>query len=236
VPRFVVLHHAEVASTMDEARVRAGDGAPDGTVVVARRQTGGRGRQGRDWFSPEGNLHASVLLRPGVAPTRLTELGFAAALAVADATDAVLPGGRSRLKWPNDVLVDGAKVAGVLVEIIEDAAAIVGIGMNIATAPKGTLYPVMCLRDAGSAVMPDVVLTELLAALEQHLARWRDEGFAPLRAAWLARGPRVGEVVRVRVGGRVQTGRFAGLDADGALLLDEDGVPCRLMVGEVVAR
>ncbi len=106
-------------------------------MVVAGRQTRGRGRHGRDWFSPEGNLYASILLRPGLPPARLSELGFVVALAAADAADAVLPGGRARLKWPNDVLVDGGKIAGILVEIIEDNAAVIGIGLNIAHAPAG---------------------------------------------------------------------------------------------------
>jgi BirA family biotin operon repressor/biotin-[acetyl-CoA-carboxylase] ligase len=240
VPRFVVRHHAELASTMDEARARAGEGAPDGTVVVARRQTRGRGRQGRDWFSPEGNLYASVLLRPGLPPSRLSELGFIVALAVADAVDVALPGGRARLKWPNDVLVGDAKVAGILVEIIEDNAAIVGIGLNIAQAPGVAPYPVTCLRDAdphnaGATVSADAVLTHLLAALERHLAQWTEHGFARSREAWLARGPSPGDLVRVRIGARIDTGRFAGLDADGALLLAGDGALRRVVAGEVVA-
>jgi BirA family transcriptional regulator, biotin operon repressor / biotin---[acetyl-CoA-carboxylase] ligase len=235
VPRFVVRHHAELASTMDEARARAGEGAPDGTVVVARRQTRGRGRHGRDWFSPEGNLYASVLLRPGLPPARLSELGFIVALAVADTVDVALPGGRARLKWPNDVLVGDAKVAGILVEIIEDNAAIVGVGLNIAQAPEAASYPVTCLHDAGATVSADAALTHLLAALEQHLARWTEHGFAWSREAWLARGPSRGDLVRVRIGARTDTGRFAGLDADGALLLAEDGALRRVVAGEVVA-
>ena len=235
MPRFVVQHHAELASTMDAARAGARDGAPDGTVVVARRQTRGRGRHGRDWFSPEGNLYASILLRPGRPPARLTELGFIVALAAADAVDAVLAGGRARLKWPNDVLIDGAKVAGILVEIIEDNAAVIGIGVNIAQAPEATLYPVTCLRNAGATASCEAVLTHLLAALEQHLAHWAEHGFARSRAAWLARGPAPGDVVRVRIGTRIDAGRFAGLDADGALLLAEDGATRRVVAGDVVA-
>jgi BirA family transcriptional regulator, biotin operon repressor / biotin---[acetyl-CoA-carboxylase] ligase len=239
MPRFVVQHHAVLASTMDAAREGARDGAPDGTVVVAGRQTHGRGRQGRDWFSPEGNLYASILLRPELQPSRMSELGFIVALAAADAVDAVLPGGRTRLKWPNDVMVDGAKVAGILVEIVEGNTAIIGIGVNIAQAPQGmpegAPYPVACLRDAGAITSPGAVLAHLLAALEQHVAHWTEHGFAPSRVAWLARGPAPGDVVRVRIGTRIDTGRFAGLDADGALLLAEEGTLRRVIVGDVVA-
>jgi BirA family biotin operon repressor/biotin-[acetyl-CoA-carboxylase] ligase len=234
VPRFVVQHHAVLASTMDAARACARDGAPDGTVVVAGRQTQGRGRQGRDWFSPEGNLYASILLRPGLPSARLSELGFVTALAVADAVDAVLPGRRARLKWPNDVLLDGGKIAGILVEIVEDNAAVIGIGLNIAEAPDAAPYPVTCLRDAGARTSPEAVLAHLLAALEAHLAHWTEHGFAASRTAWLARGPASGDLVSVRVGARVDTGRFAGLDADGALLLAADGATRRVVAGEVV--
>jgi BirA family biotin operon repressor/biotin-[acetyl-CoA-carboxylase] ligase len=235
VSRFIVQHHAMLASTMDAARAAARDGAPDGTVVVARQQTQGRGRHGRDWFSPEGNLYASILLRPGLPPTRLSELGFIVALAAADAVDAVLPGGRARLKWPNDVLIDGGKVAGILVEIVEDNAAVIGIGLNIAHAPAAAPYPVTCLRDAGANTAPEVALAHLLAALEQHLAHWNEHGFARSRAAWLARGPAPGNPVSVRIGTHIDTGRFVGLDTDGALLLAEGGATRRVVVGDVVA-
>jgi BirA family transcriptional regulator, biotin operon repressor / biotin---[acetyl-CoA-carboxylase] ligase len=235
VPRFVVQHHAVLASTMDVVRAGARQGAPDGTVVVAGRQTQGRGRHGRDWFSPEGNLYASILLRPGLPPGRLSELGFIVALAVADAVDAALPGGRTRLKWPNDVLVDGAKVAGILIEIVEDNVAVIGIGLNISRVPEAAPYPITCLRDAGADTSPDAVLTHLLAALEMHLAHWAEHGFAQIRAAWLARGPAPGDTISVRVGTRIDTGQFAGLDVDGTLLLADGGSLRRVLAGEVIA-
>jgi len=235
VPRFIVQHHAALPSTMDAARTSARDGAPDGTVVVARQQTQGRGRHGRDWFSPEGNLHASILLRPGLSPARLSELGFVVALAAADAVDAVLQRGRARLKWPNDVLLDGAKIAGILVEIVEDNAAIIGIGLNILRVPDVAPYPVTCLCDAGANTSPAAVLAHLLSALERRLAHWSGHGFAHARDAWLARGPAPGDMIRVRIGARIDTGRFAGLDADGALLLAENGATRRVVAGDVVA-
>jgi len=220
---------------MDAARAAAHDGAPDGTVVVARQQTQGRGRQGRDWFSPEGNLYASILLRPGLPPARLSELGFIVALAAADAVDAMLPGGRARLKWPNDVLIDAGKIAGILVEIVEDNAAVIGIGLNVAHAPTAAPYPVTCLRDAGANTSPQAALMHLLSALEHRLAHWAKHGFAHAREAWLARGPTPGEMIRVRIGTRIDAGRFAGLDADGALLLAEGGATRRVVAGDVVA-
>jgi BirA family biotin operon repressor/biotin-[acetyl-CoA-carboxylase] ligase len=233
VPRFIVHYHAVLASTMQEAKDRARNAAPDGTVVVAGRQTQGRGRHGRDWFSPEGNLYTSILLRPTLPPARLPELGFIVALATADAVDAVLPGQRARLKWPNDVMVGDAKIAGILVEIIEDNAAIIGIGLNIAEAPEATLYPVSSLREAGATTSRDAVLTHLLAAFEQRLAQWQEHGFAKTRAAWLLRGPAPGDQVRVRIGRHIDTGQFAGLDADGALLLAAGNATRRVIAGDV---
>jgi BirA family transcriptional regulator, biotin operon repressor / biotin---[acetyl-CoA-carboxylase] ligase len=231
--RFVVQRHAALTSTMDEAKRCARAGAADGLVVVAQTQTQGRGRQGRAWESLDGNLLTSLLLRPRLPPTRLTELGFLASLAVADAVDAILAGDRARLKWPNDVLVDGAKVAGILAELQDDAA-IIGIGLNVARAPATAMYPVSCLRDLGAIADADAALTTLLASFERWLAAWRQEGFAPIREAWLARGPVLGDAVRLRLGERVTEGRFAGLDSDGALLLAETGGRRRIVAGEIV--
>lgn len=231
--RFVVQRHAELTSTMDTARAAALAGAPDGTVVLARRQTAARGRQGRAWISPEGNLHVSVLLRPGVKLARMAELGFVAALAVADAVDAELGGRAARLKWPNDVLVAGAKVAGILVELVEDAA-VVGIGVNVVAAPEEVPYPATCLHAQGSRATAEAVLDALLAALEARLAVWHAAGFAAVRAAWLARGPAYGELVRVRQGETLGEGRFAGLDSDGALLLADGHGTRRVIAGDII--
>jgi BirA family transcriptional regulator, biotin operon repressor / biotin---[acetyl-CoA-carboxylase] ligase len=226
-----LLLHEELGSTSDEARRLAQANAPHGTVVAARRQTAGRGRQGRVWVSPAGNLHASFLLRPGVAAVRVPEIGFVAALAVAETVDAVLPAGpAATLKWPNDVQLAGAKVAGLLVELVEDGAVIVGIGTNVAHAPPDLPYPVACLAAHGARAGMEDVLQILMATFERHLLDWSTAGFSPVRDAWMQRGPRLGEALQIRNG---QQGRFAGLDTDGALLLETpDGVR-RVLAGEV---
>jgi len=134
----MTLHrHATLISTNDEARRLADSGAPHGTVVQALQQTGGRGRRGRTWISPPGNLYASFVLRLVCPAIRHGEIGFVMALAVADAVDAAAGHGCARLKWPNDVLLGGAKVAGVLVET--SGSAIAGVGINIAHAPADQL-------------------------------------------------------------------------------------------------
>lgn len=235
---FLIDRRPTVGSTSDEARRLAAEGAPPGLVVTAAEQTAGRGRQGRGWASPVGNLYASVLLAPAVPPARLPELGFVAAVAVASTLDRFLPEGTIGLKWPNDVLARGAKIAGLLVEQA-DGMAILGMGINLAAAPADTPYPATTLAACGAVVTPEMALERLLEALGDALARWEQLGFAPIRAAWLARAHPPGTPLRVRLGGPaaagVLEGRFAGLDADGALLLATAAGQRRIAAGDVLA-
>jgi len=178
-----------VGSTNDEAAHLADAGAPEGTVVWSREQTGGRGRRGRHWASPVGNLYTSTILRPDCPAQRAAELGFAAALAVAD----IVPAGREvRVKWPNDVLVDGGKVAGILLESAigqtgQVQHVVAGIGVNVGFAPQ---LPEMRYPGAALGGSVEAALEKLTAALASRLAEWRREGFETVRAAWLAKaGP-----------------------------------------------
>jgi BirA family biotin operon repressor/biotin-[acetyl-CoA-carboxylase] ligase len=224
-----------VGSTNDEAAQRADAGAPEGTVVWSREQTGGRGRRGRHWASPVGNLYTSTILRPDCPAQRAAELGFAAALAVAD----IVPAGREvRVKWPNDVLVDGGKIAGILLESAigqtgQVQHVVAGIGVNVGFAPQ---LPEM--RYPGSALGGSVeaALEELAAALAARLAEWRREGFETVRAAWLAKAGPLGTEVDVKLGEGLVRGRFAGLDREGALLLDTATGPRKIVSGELLGR
>lgn len=228
---FNVRHYDSIGSTNDEAMRLSHAGAAHGTVVCAREQTTGRGREARRWHSPPGNLYASILLRTAVSP----ELSFVAALAVADAVDKFLPDGvRAELKWPNDVLVRSAKIAGILLECA-DTAVVVGIGINVLRAPLDAPYPVTHLS-AGVAVapQPEAILHVLLQALARRLADWEDAGFAQTRCAWLARAHPPGSPIRISVGGRSITGRFAGLAHDGALIVQTADGSERIVAGDVV--
>ena len=235
--RFDVQRHSSIGSTSDEARRLARAGAAEGTVVVAEEQTAGRGRQGRSWTSAPGNLYVSIVLRPGVPAERLHELAFLAGLAVAEAVAALLPPGPAvTLKWPNDVLIDGAKVAGLLLE--QDAeAAILGIGVNVAHHPEQTPYRAGALATVGARATPEMVLQRLLAAIDAALTLWRAHGFAAIRSHWLARAHPPGTPLVVRLGGATEAavldGRFAGIDAAGALLLDTAAGQVRIVAGEV---
>jgi BirA family biotin operon repressor/biotin-[acetyl-CoA-carboxylase] ligase len=232
---FDLRQYDSIGSTNNEAMRLARAGAAHGTVVCAREQTAGRGRQARRWHSPAGNLHASVLLRTDLPPGRIPQLSFVAALAVADAADAFLPGhARAELKWPNDVLIRGAKVAGILIESA-DATVIIGIGMNIAHAPPNAPYPVTTLAASGGGLLdPGAILQVLLQALRHRFSHWRDQGFATVRTDWLARAHPAGSPLRLTVGDRSIEGRFADLGHDGALVLETaDGLE-RFVAGEVI--
>ena len=153
-PPLRILSFASIDSTNEEIRRRAKTGAPEGTAVMAESQTAGRGRRGRVWVSPPGNLYCSLLLRPQCAPKDAGNLSFAAALAVAEALLPLLPEGIDlRFKWPNDVLLDGKKVAGILIESeVEGGSlsfAVVGAGINVANSPPDTEFPATSLAAIG---------------------------------------------------------------------------------------
>lgn len=224
-----------VGSTNDEATTLADSGAAEGTVVWAREQLGGRGRRGRVWASPVGNLYTSTVVRPSCSAARATELGFVAGLAVAD----IVTGGRDvRLKWPNDVLVDGGKVAGILLEsaVGQDgqvAHVVAGIGVNIGFAPQ---LPEMRYPGAALGGTVEVALERLTGALARRLAEWRRGGFAPIRAAWLGKAGPLGLEVDVKLGEELVRGRFAGLDLDGGLLLETASGPRKIVSGEILGQ
>jgi BirA family biotin operon repressor/biotin-[acetyl-CoA-carboxylase] ligase len=218
---------------MDEARALALADAPHGTIVVAQVQHAGRGRSGRQWLSPPGNLYMTAILRPELEMRRAPELGFVVALALADAVDA-LAGPGSTLKWPNDVLRGGAKLAGILLERLDGGAVLAGIGVNVAHAPTGMPYPVTSLAAEACHAGVDGVLIAVLRELAAGWDAWQSAGFDPVRRRWTARGPQPGAALQVRLPGEVVTGRFAGLAADGALLLDTECGRRVLVAGDVL--
>lgn len=230
---FDVRHYDSIGSTSDEAWRLAGEGAPHGTVVHADEQTAGRGRLSRRWVSPPGNLYLSIVLRPAAPTGRHAEIGFVAALAVADAVASLLPRQASvTLKWPNDVLVNEGKIAGILLEQADDAL-ILGIGLNVLQAPAGVSYKVSTIAGCGGLATVDGAREKLLAALGNWLEVWQQHGFEPIRSAWLARAHPVGTVLGVQLADRFVTGQFAGLDADGTLLVDTPEGRARIVAGDV---
>lgn len=235
--RFRLRVHAALPSTSDLVAQLAAAGEPEGLAVLAHRQTAGRGTQGRAWESRAGNLHLSVLLRPAEPLRHAPQWGLLAAVALADAVAATIPDPRAiALKWPNDLLLNGAKVAGILAEASADerggiAWLCLGIGVNLAHAPQVEGRVTACLADTGiEAPRPEHFAETLLTALDARRTQRITEGFAPIRAAWLDRGPAL-ETRLVLTGGI--SGRFAGLAEDGSLLLSTGGRVHAFASGEV---
>jgi BirA family transcriptional regulator, biotin operon repressor / biotin---[acetyl-CoA-carboxylase] ligase len=229
-----------VGSTNDEATGLARSGAEQGTLVWALEQTAGRGRRAREWVSPRGNLYASLVLRPACQLEHAAQLGFVAALAVGDALAALVPGLREpALKWPNDVLVGGRKIAGLLLEseIGENgnlAFLIVGVGINLVSAPTDAEFPATSILSEGHCPPEPAAMLEAFAAHFDSWARcWRKEGFAPVRSAWRTRTRGLGEPIRVRLEGATLHGRFADIDQRGVLLLDTPDGRRHISAGDV---
>ena len=230
MPPFYRLHHlARTGSTNDEAKRLAAEGAADGTVIWADSQSAGRGRRGRAWQSPPGNLYVSIVLRPGLPLAQLGQVGFAAALAVAETVTTLLPTSAVvQCKWPNDVLIDGRKTAGLLLETdsLGDGTAawlVLGVGINVASHPVDTEFPATSLAAQGATAEVATVLGRFAERFADWYETWRGAGFAPLRAAWLGRAAGLGGAIRVRLENRSLDGVFSGLDEDGALLLHGAG-------------
>ena len=202
-------------------------GPLDRTVVLAGSQTAGRGRYGRQWESPRGNLYASYVFRPAVLPRQAAQIGYVAAVAVHD-TVGELTGKPSAVacKWPNDVLVDDRKISGILPESSIGADGhlewiVLGIGLNIVSAPVDAIRPTTSLAAQGAGGLEaGAVLAALSRALDGWMLRWLDDGFASIREAWLGRAWPAGREVRVILPDRSIEGRFNSLDPEGALILD----------------
>ncbi|MFQ5955586.1 MAG: biotin--[acetyl-CoA-carboxylase] ligase, partial [Kiloniellales bacterium] len=231
-----------VDSTNEEAKRRAREGAEDGTLIWALEQTAGRGRGGRQWASPRGNLYCSVLTRPDCALSEAAQLGFAACLGVGGALGSVVPPlTQLNYKWPNDVLLNGRKVAGILLETSSNPEGglewlIVGIGVNVASHPEDTEFPATSLAAVGAGgIEVSGLLEAFCRRFQTWVNRWLDEGFAPLRRAWVIRAKGIGEPIEARLGnGSTIAGVFDGLDDRGALILKtEDGATRTIDCGEV---
>jgi BirA family biotin operon repressor/biotin-[acetyl-CoA-carboxylase] ligase len=241
LPAGYRLHcYATIGSTNDEAKRLARAGAPEGTLVWAGEQTAGRGRRGRHWASPPGNLYLSLLLRPGGAPARSAQLGFVAALGLGEAVERLAgPALRLSYKWPNDLLVEGRKLAGILLESETTASGeidlvVIGTGVNLATSPHAAEYPATSLAEEGiTAITPAMLLEAFVGRFDGWASRWRREGFAPVREAWLSRAIGIGEAIRVRLERTTLAGRFLDLDETGALLLDGAEGLRRVAAGDV---
>ncbi|GLK69502.1 biotin--[acetyl-CoA-carboxylase] ligase [Hansschlegelia plantiphila] len=212
--------------------------------VVARSQTAGRGRRGREWSTERGNLAASFATTLDVAPATAATLGFVAGLALETALRQVAKSlqardARPELKWPNDVIVDGAKLAGILLEAdaLADGrlAVVVGIGVNVVSAPEDLPYPATSLAARGDEVEAEQLFTALADSLVGWLEVWDSgRGLAAVRKAWMARAAGLGSQVAVELGGRTIRGRFESIDDSGRLVIRaQTGVATAISAGDV---
>ncbi len=237
--RLVVLETCD--STNSEAMRRAEEGAEDGTLIWARRQTEGRGRRGRSWQSLAGNLFFSLVLRPDCSPQQAAQLGFVAAVALGDAIGSVAPPMiEVQFKWPNDVLLNERKGAGILLEskIVDGAMEwlVLGIGVNVEAYPEDLEPPATSLRFEGTP--GDVTAVRVLEAFAPHFMsrvnRWLDDGFAPIRRSWLNHAYGLGEQIGVDLSRERVEGRFKDLDENGTLILElPDGTTRSIAAGDV---
>lgn len=240
-------------STSTEAVRLAAEGCPHLTLVCAGEQTGGRGRRERVWYSPRGNLYWSVVLRPGKDwPSQVT-IGHVAAVAVGR-TIVKYAGDETRIqyRWPNDILLDGLKVSGVLIDVSSDEESakgddaanryhfdwlVIGVGVNLAHYPEQAIYPATSLRNS---LRRDISLEEFVVQFSNtflsYLNGWVKEGFGPARAEFMERAKGLNEVISVRLDRQEITGRFLGIDLDAQLVLEVDGAVRRLDTGEIFFR
>jgi BirA family biotin operon repressor/biotin-[acetyl-CoA-carboxylase] ligase len=241
-PHDVSLHHLdETDSTNEEARRLAMAGAVTPLWILADRQTKGRGRRGREWQAPIGNLTATLLIKPEKPLAQCAQLSFVAALATAGMVAECASGVEVRLKWPNDVLAQGRKIAGILLESAGNEPSrpdwlAVGFGVNLAAHPSDVEFPATSLAAIGGSVpKPREALATLAVQWVQWYELWTERGFGPVRDAWLARAAGLGTRVRARLAGGETYGMFEGIDDSGALLLRESPARLRsISAGEVL--
>ncbi|MGH6796492.1 MAG: biotin--[acetyl-CoA-carboxylase] ligase [Methylocella sp.] len=237
---FRLVQHDQLASTNDEGLTRAKRGDPGQLWVIADTQTEGRGRNGRVWSSPRGNLHASLLLIDPAPRQRAAELGFVAGVAAAHALRDILCGDRRvRIKWPNDVLHDGAKLCGILLESANLAdghfACVAGVGVNCHSYPENTSYKATSLSAiAGRPVAPARMFARLSATMTRCLDVWAaGAGFETIRAEWLALAAGLGTWIGVAQPSRTIEGTFQTIDATGRLILEQASGQVAIEAGDV---
>jgi len=234
--------HESLPSTSDLCIQRARAGEPDRLAILAGQQTAGRGTFGRNWVAPQGNLNLSILLRPRVKAPEAAQWGLLAAVALIDALASFLPQASMllQLKWPNDILLRGRKLSGILIDSAAAAGGdiewlVIGFGVNLVAAPAIPGRAVAALAEAIAPPSPAALAEAILQRIDDFSLQWQNDGFAPIRAAWLRHAPPFDTPMQVARADTILHGAFAGLSDRGALLLRHDGRILALTSGEIVA-
>lgn len=241
LPDGYVLHfHEVIDSTNDEAKRLGDKGAPGGALVLAARQNAGRGRRGREWQSPVGNLFSSLLLRPDCPLQESARLTFVAALAMAEAIDIVTEGRViPACKWPNDLMVDERKLCGILLESASNHGRdtdylVIGTGVNVAFHPDDAERPSTSLAELGAPVRIEDLVAAYISRFDVFYSIWLQTGFKAVRDAWLERAYGFGQPLVARLSEKTLSGTFVGLDEGGSLILKDDtGADHIIGAGEV---
>lgn len=243
--QFSMHHFDEIDSTMNAVRdyIINNPLKSHGYLVQADLQTGGRGRYGRQWISPKGNLYFSLCLTPGVNLTKASELSFVVCLAIGEALQEILPKKTKMLyKWPNDILIDDLKICGILLEANtnlknELQGIIIGIGLNCLHFPKSeTLVPATSLVDRGVSAHetdPKKMLDRILHKISFFYDYWQKNGFQHIRELWLERAKGLNEPIKIRLDQKELTGIFRDLDAQGALIVETEKETIKVTAGDV---
>jgi BirA family biotin operon repressor/biotin-[acetyl-CoA-carboxylase] ligase len=223
---YHLLAFDELDSTNEEAKRLARAGGGHGAVIWAKKQTKGRGRLGREWVSKDGNLFFSVLLSPDKPMEELAELSFVASSALVDAIQPVLEKGHKlTCKWPNDILMDGKKIAGILIESFEHEGkkwVVVGMGVNIDSAPSHAMYPAACLTDAGvELISAKIVLSRCIHHFIETYNTWHNHGFGIIRKRWQLVANHFDNEVTAKLPDGDITGIAQGIDTQGGLIIKD---------------
>lgn len=241
---YHLLSYDVLDSTNDEAKRLASGGGAHGAVIWAKRQTAGRGRMGREWVSAEGNLFVSILLSPNKPLEQCAQLSFVTANALVETLDGIVPNANQvACKWPNDILLNGKKLSGVLMESFtipnefgrEVPWVVIGVGVNIDSHPEHVIFPATSMREAGvDIISAKIVLSRFIHNFVQHYDKWMEKGFNPVQKTWMKRAYRIGRPMEVTIGDAHHDGLFTGIDNAGRLLLtQENGKIFPVVAGDV---
>ncbi|MBP6950677.1 MAG: biotin--[acetyl-CoA-carboxylase] ligase [Alphaproteobacteria bacterium] len=229
-------------STMDEARAKALAGAEEGTVVVAFQQSQGRGRRGRVWESLPGNLCFTYISTIKAPLAEAPQLSFVACVAIGERLRSLLPPTHSlTYKWPNDLLLNGKKVGGILLEALSlpekrERGYLIGCGINLKTPPQQVRYPATSFQEEGIYLSLKEVLSAIVSSLEHYIDVWRKDGFAPIHALWMKDVANFEKEIVFDLEGKTYEGVFEGIDESGFLLLNTPQGKMKLMAGEILAK
>lgn len=224
---YHLLAFDSLDSTNEEAKRLAKAGGSHGAVIWAKQQTAGRGRMGREWISEGGNLFLTVLLSPDKPLAELPQLSFVASVALIDSLIPLFEKGHKlACKWPNDVLLDNKKLAGILLESFKTEGdkqwIAVGVGVNVDNHPEDVQYPATCLTEAGvELISAKIVLSRFIHHFIEDYNCWHNKGFATIRKRWLAQASGIGGKIEARMPDNTIKGTFEGIDTSGSLILKD---------------